>query len=96
MICRRGVNGNSTSRSETTSYERGAWANRIGEDEAGVGYLFGDGIREPLRVRAGWVSDGAVKDLEVFVTRTVSGTGVAPVLALPDPTVNHREIGDAA
>ncbi|WP_226360746.1 FtsK/SpoIIIE domain-containing protein [Pseudonocardia sp. ICBG1142] len=78
------------------AYDRGAWANRIGEDEPGVGYLFGDGIREPLRIRAGWVSDGAVKDLEAFVTRTSPTAGVAPVLTLPDPTVHHREIGDAA
>src|SRR5436305_2360447 len=29
------------------AYERGAWANRITETEAGVGYVFGEGIREP-------------------------------------------------
>ncbi len=29
------------------AYERGAWANRIGESEAGVGYVVGEGIREP-------------------------------------------------
>src|SRR5262249_10584370 len=39
------------------AYERGAWANRITEHEAGVGYVLGEGIREPLRVRAGWVPD---------------------------------------
>ncbi len=78
------------------AYDRGAWANRIGEDEAGVGYLFGDGIREPLRIRAGWVSDGAVKDLEAFVTRTTPSAVVAPVLALPAPPEPHREIGEAA
>ncbi|OLM33057.1 Transfer protein traSA [Pseudonocardia sp. Ae717_Ps2] len=83
------------------AYDRGAWANRIGEDEPGVGYLFGDGIREPLRVRAGWVSDGAVKDLETFVTRTAPPADMAaPVLTLPAPTDTlpeaHREIGDAA
>lgn len=50
------------------AYERGAWANRIGESEAGVGYLFGEGIREPLRVRAAWVSDDTIKALEAFVT----------------------------
>ncbi|OLM08276.1 Transfer protein traSA [Pseudonocardia sp. Ae505_Ps2] len=83
------------------AYERGAWANRIGEDEPGVGYLFGDGIREPLRVRAGWVSDGTVKDLETFVTRTAPPADMAaPVLTLPAPTDTlpeaHRKIGDAA
>jgi S-DNA-T family DNA segregation ATPase FtsK/SpoIIIE len=49
------------------AYERRAWANRIGESEAGVGYVFGEGIREPLRVRAGWVPDETVKALETFV-----------------------------
>jgi S-DNA-T family DNA segregation ATPase FtsK/SpoIIIE len=50
------------------AYDRGAWANRIGESEPGVGYLFGEGIREPLRVRGGWVPDEAIKQLETFVT----------------------------
>jgi S-DNA-T family DNA segregation ATPase FtsK/SpoIIIE len=50
------------------AYERGAWANRIGESEAGVGYVFGEGVREPLRIRAGWVSDETIKELEEFVS----------------------------
>jgi DNA segregation ATPase FtsK/SpoIIIE, S-DNA-T family len=49
-------------------YERGAWANRIGESEAGTGYVFGEGIREPLRIRAGWVPDKTIKQLEAFIT----------------------------
>ncbi|MGH3826308.1 MAG: FtsK/SpoIIIE domain-containing protein [Pseudonocardiaceae bacterium] len=49
------------------AYERGAWANRITETEAGVGYVFGEGIREPLRVRAGWVPDQTIKHLQAFV-----------------------------
>jgi S-DNA-T family DNA segregation ATPase FtsK/SpoIIIE len=49
------------------AYERGAWANRITEAEAGTGYVFGEGIREPLRIRAGWVPDEAIKQLEAFV-----------------------------
>ena len=59
------------------AYERGAWAHRIGESEAGVGYVFGEGVREPLRVRAGWVPDETVKALEAFVTsgRVVSFPG---------------------
>ena len=58
------------------AYERGAWANRIGESEPGVGYLFGEGIREPLRVRGGWVPDETIKDLETFVAGGVlSGPG---------------------
>jgi DNA segregation ATPase FtsK/SpoIIIE, S-DNA-T family len=50
------------------AYERGAWANRITETEAGVGYVFGEGIRKPLRIRAGWVPDDTIKQLETFVT----------------------------
>jgi DNA segregation ATPase FtsK/SpoIIIE, S-DNA-T family len=41
------------------AYGRGVWANRITEAEAGTGYIFGEGIREPLRIRAGWVLDAA-------------------------------------
>ena len=55
------------------AYDRGAWANRIGESEPGVGYLFGEGIREPLRVRGGWVPDDTIKELETFVTGGVPG-----------------------
>jgi S-DNA-T family DNA segregation ATPase FtsK/SpoIIIE len=62
------------------AYERGAWANRITEAEAGVGYVFGEGIREPLRIRAGWVPDDTIKQLETFVTRPVTCDGA--VLAL--------------
>jgi S-DNA-T family DNA segregation ATPase FtsK/SpoIIIE len=54
------------------AYERGAWANRITETEAGVGYVFGEGIREPLRVRAGWVPDETIKQLETFVTGPIT------------------------
>lgn len=50
------------------AYDRGAWANRIGETEPGVGYLFGEGVREPLRIRGGWVPDETIKQLETFVT----------------------------
>jgi S-DNA-T family DNA segregation ATPase FtsK/SpoIIIE len=67
------------------AYERGAWANRIGESEAGVGYVFGEGAREPLRVRAGWVPDETIKELETFVAGS-------PVRALPLRT----ERGEAA
>ena len=69
------------------AYDRGAWANRIGETEAGIGYLFGEGIREPLRVRAGWVSDETIKELEAFVTGpTPAAVAPGKVLALPAPT----------
>jgi S-DNA-T family DNA segregation ATPase FtsK/SpoIIIE len=46
------------------AYDRGAWANRIGESEPGVGYLFG----ETFRVRGGWVPDEVIKQLEAFAT----------------------------
>jgi S-DNA-T family DNA segregation ATPase FtsK/SpoIIIE len=75
------------------AYDRGAWANRIGESEAGVGYLFGEGIREPLRVRAAWVADDTIKALEAFVTGTTDRQ-VAPVLALP--TSKPRRSGGVA
>jgi S-DNA-T family DNA segregation ATPase FtsK/SpoIIIE len=68
------------------AYDRGAWANRIGESEPGVGYLFGEGIREPLRVRAaGWVPDQTIKALEDFVTSDTPGEP-GTVHTLPTPT----------
>jgi DNA segregation ATPase FtsK/SpoIIIE, S-DNA-T family len=63
------------------AYERGAWANRITDGEAGVGYVFGEGIREPLRVRAGWVPDDAIKHLETFITGPVTPDGSVLALA---------------
>jgi S-DNA-T family DNA segregation ATPase FtsK/SpoIIIE len=65
------------------AYDRGAWANRIGESEPGVGYLFGEGIREPLRVRGGWVPDEVIKDLEAFVTGDPRPVSPGTVLVLP-------------
>ena len=68
------------------AYDRGAWANRIPEATPGVGYLFGEGVREPLRVRAAWVPDHTIKDLERFVTTPApmpAATG--QVLAIPAP-----------
>jgi S-DNA-T family DNA segregation ATPase FtsK/SpoIIIE len=74
------------------AYERGAWANRITEAEAGVGYVFGEGLREPLRIRAGWVPDETIKQLEVFVTSPIRRDPA--VLAFPskptDPTESTR------
>ena len=66
------------------AHERGAWANRITDTEAGVGYVFGEGIREPLRVRAGWVPDHTIKQLETFVTGpTERNTAIVPFPAHP-------------
>ncbi len=65
------------------AYDRGAWANRIGEHEPGVGYLFGEGVREPLRVRAGWVPDETIKELEEFVTGARQPVMAAAPHALP-------------
>jgi DNA segregation ATPase FtsK/SpoIIIE, S-DNA-T family len=64
------------------AYERGAWANRITDAEAGTGYVFGEGLREPLRIRAGWVPDQVIKQLEAFVTSPHDTT----VLALSTTT----------
>jgi S-DNA-T family DNA segregation ATPase FtsK/SpoIIIE len=75
------------------AYDRGAWANRIGESEHGVAFLFGEGIREPLRVRAGWVPDETIKALESFVTGAPGGSA-ASVVALPTPV--PEAAGDAA
>jgi len=66
------------------AYERGAWANRITEAEAGTGYVFGEGIREPLRIRAGWVPDQTIKQLEAFVT--TPGRDATPALPILQPT----------
>ncbi len=78
------------------AYERGAWANRITEAEAGVGYVFGEGLREPLRVRAGWVPDATIKQLETFVTHPIThDTAVLPFPTKPtDP--NGSTCGGAA
>ncbi len=73
------------------AYDRGAWANRIGESEAGVGYLFGEGIREPLRVRAGWVTDEQIKALEAFVTHEATTAAAGQVLSLPARTGQPTE-----
>jgi S-DNA-T family DNA segregation ATPase FtsK/SpoIIIE len=77
------------------AYERGAWANRIAESEAGVGYVFGEGIREPLRIRAGWVPDEVIKRLETFVSGPVEHHSV--VLPFPtNPTDPSGSSGGAA
>jgi S-DNA-T family DNA segregation ATPase FtsK/SpoIIIE len=78
------------------AYERGAWANRITEAEAGVGYIFGEGLREPLRIRAGWVPDETIKQLETFITHPVEhDTAVLPFPTTPtDP--NGSTHGGAA
>lgn len=41
--------------------------------------------REPLRVRAGWVSDDTIKELEAFVTGTTPPAVGGKLLALPGP-----------
>jgi S-DNA-T family DNA segregation ATPase FtsK/SpoIIIE len=75
------------------AYDRGAWANRIGESEPGVGYLFGEGIREPLRVRGGWVPDDTIKELETFVT---GGVPDGPGVVHPLRTTTRRLSSGAA
>jgi DNA segregation ATPase FtsK/SpoIIIE, S-DNA-T family len=75
------------------AYERGAWANRITETEAGVGYVFGEGIREPLRVRAGWVPDQTIKHLEAFVAGPLNQK--TPVLACSTSSGGPSRGGEA-
>jgi S-DNA-T family DNA segregation ATPase FtsK/SpoIIIE len=66
------------------AYERGAWANRIGEHEPGTGYVWGEGLREPLRIRAGWVPDEAIKQLETFITNPVTRNAAVKSLLTSD------------
>jgi S-DNA-T family DNA segregation ATPase FtsK/SpoIIIE len=68
------------------AYERGAWANRITDAEAGVGYVFGEGLREPLRVRAGWVPDQTIKALETFITAPFARNNAALALSTTGST----------
>jgi S-DNA-T family DNA segregation ATPase FtsK/SpoIIIE len=77
------------------AYDRGAWANRIGESEPGVGYLHGEGIREPLRVRGGWVPDEVIKQLETFVTGDTVPTRPGTVHTLPTARSSSSPTGVA-
>ncbi|MHA6796682.1 FtsK/SpoIIIE domain-containing protein [Pseudonocardia bannensis] len=78
------------------AYDRGAWANRIPESVPGVGYIFGEGIREPLRIRAGWVPDLAIKMLEEFVAGPAPLVDGGKVLALPAPAPAEPETSGGA
>jgi S-DNA-T family DNA segregation ATPase FtsK/SpoIIIE len=78
------------------AYERGAWANRITEAEPGVGYVFGEGVREPLRIRAGWVPDETIKQLEAFVTDPTDPTTTQPSAIPALPLAGATERGAAA
>ena len=40
--------------------DQGALCDQIPESSPGVGYVRVDGIREPVRVRAGWVTDSDI------------------------------------
>jgi S-DNA-T family DNA segregation ATPase FtsK/SpoIIIE len=74
------------------AYERGAWTNRITETEAGIGYVFGEGLREPLRIRVGWVPDETIKQLEAFVTGLVEHhTAVLPFPTTRCDTPSRKE-----
>ncbi|GAA1974525.1 FtsK/SpoIIIE domain-containing protein [Amycolatopsis minnesotensis] len=70
------------------AYERGAWANRI--TDPGVAYVWGEGLREPLRVRAGWVPDDTIKAFENYVTN--NGNRVI-ALSERDTNNNHGHPG---
>jgi S-DNA-T family DNA segregation ATPase FtsK/SpoIIIE len=51
----------------------------------GTGYVFGEGLREPLRIRAGWVPDHTIKQLETFITSPLTFEGAALALSAPSP-----------
>jgi S-DNA-T family DNA segregation ATPase FtsK/SpoIIIE len=67
------------------AYERGAWANRIPDTDPGTGYIVGEGLREPLRIRAGWVPDHTIKQLETFLTSPLTSEGAALALSATSP-----------
>jgi S-DNA-T family DNA segregation ATPase FtsK/SpoIIIE len=46
--------------------DQGARCDQIPESQPGVGYVRVDGVREPIRVRAGWVTDA---DIATMATR---------------------------
>jgi S-DNA-T family DNA segregation ATPase FtsK/SpoIIIE len=75
------------------AYERGAWANRITETEAGVGYVFGEGLREPLRIRAGWVPDEEIKQLEAFIAGPVMHDDTVLALSTTSTTAGSSHGG---
>jgi DNA segregation ATPase FtsK/SpoIIIE, S-DNA-T family len=59
--------------------------------------VFGDGIREPLRVRAGWVPDETIKALERFVAGPVEhDTRVMPFPLPAAPPAGSARRGGAA
>jgi DNA segregation ATPase FtsK/SpoIIIE, S-DNA-T family len=49
--------------------ELGADADRISEGTPGVGYVRTDGIREPVRVRASWISDAEIRRIAAMYAR---------------------------
>lgn len=49
--------------------ELGADADRISESTPGVGYVRSDGIREPVRVRASWISDNEITRIAAMYAR---------------------------
>jgi hypothetical protein len=63
-------------------------ANRITEAEAGVGYVFGEGIREPLRIRAGWV--GAAKTGGAASAQRPAGVSPAEVFRQVTAATYHQ------
>jgi S-DNA-T family DNA segregation ATPase FtsK/SpoIIIE len=49
--------------------ELGADADRISEGTPGLGYVRTDGVREPVRVRASWISDAEIKRIAAMYAR---------------------------
>jgi DNA segregation ATPase FtsK/SpoIIIE, S-DNA-T family len=49
--------------------ELGADCDRISESTPGVGFVRTDGVREPMRVRASWISDGEIARIAAIYAR---------------------------
>lgn len=78
--------------------DKGAFADQIPEVLPGVGYVKRDGRREPLRVRAGFVSDGDIAELVAYCTADEPGQATVTPLhptSKPQDSQQSEDIEDA-
>jgi hypothetical protein len=67
--------------------ELGADCDRISERTPGVGFVRTDGMREPMRVRASWISDGEIARIAAISARQAEDwTGLDEAASCPDLT----------